>query len=253
MVFPLLGLVTAGLSAAGSVAGAIGGSKTQKTTTESTVDYEKMVKSATAAGFNPLTAIRNGGSAGFSTSTTTSPGVSAMPGVLSSLGGFLGDAFGNQIDPLAKARRQVDTALVDSQLRGVRSGGRRAGALYPGASVYGPKVKAAEPLGKSGPRRNAANLVRMGLNKSAMYVGAGKDGEVLPVYQAYMGPDGKHVYTDNNNFPDAEQAVSAAAYGVANSVDSRLRGLFGSGQRQPARVYSGRAEPQPQVRHPLKG
>ena len=50
-----------------------GKSKKQETTTTSYVDYGRMVRDAEAAGFNPLTALRNGGAAGFSVSTGTTP------------------------------------------------------------------------------------------------------------------------------------------------------------------------------------
>ncbi|TLX08081.1 hypothetical protein [Rhizobium sp. MHM7A] len=118
--------------------------KTQTTTTNvSSVDYQKMVDSARAAGFNPLTALRNGGAAGFSTSTSTSnstttvPTTSALPGALQSVGGILGQALSSKIDPVAAGRRQMDTALVDYQLR---RGDRQPGTLYPGSTYAGTKM-----------------------------------------------------------------------------------------------------------------
>lgn len=119
--------------------------KQEKTTTESVVDYQKMVSNATAAGFNPLTAIRNGGSAGFSTTTTTAPGTSALPGALASLGGILGEAFDKQADPVAKKARQPDTALVDYQLRKRAEVPRAVGTLYPGGTFEGTKVTRTKP------------------------------------------------------------------------------------------------------------
>lgn len=58
------GLLSAGASLIGGLFG--GGSKKQETTTTNHVDYRRMVSEAEAAGFNPLTALRNGGAAGFS-------------------------------------------------------------------------------------------------------------------------------------------------------------------------------------------
>ncbi|WP_411196086.1 hypothetical protein [Rhizobium sp.] len=117
--------------------------KTQtKTVTENVVDYQKMSDNARAAGFNPLTALRNGGAAGFSTSTSnstsTTPTTSAMPQALASVGGILGQAFERKLDPLEAKRRQLDTALVDYQLRQLDK--QPAGALYPGSTYSGTKV-----------------------------------------------------------------------------------------------------------------
>ena len=99
-------------SIVGGVFGLLG-SKKQKTT--SSVDYVAMARNAQKAGFNPLTAIRNGGSAGFT--TTTSPSASQLPGALQSIGGALGDAFAQKVDPVEQKRRVLDTALVDYQIR----------------------------------------------------------------------------------------------------------------------------------------
>lgn len=46
-------------------------------TTTSYVDYEDLRRRAEAAGFNPLTALQNGGSAGFATQSTTLPKLSS--------------------------------------------------------------------------------------------------------------------------------------------------------------------------------
>lgn len=133
-------IVSAGIGLIGSL---FGSKKKEKTTTESTVDYVKMVKNATAAGFNPLTALRNGGSAGFTTSTTTAPTVSQVPGALAALGGALGNAFEQKTDPLAQKKRQLDTALVDYQLRQLKSA--PVGSLYAGGTYSGTKVRVSKP------------------------------------------------------------------------------------------------------------
>jgi len=140
-------IISGGLSLLG---GLFGSKKPKKEKTETvttnvnTVDYQKMNDSAIAAGFNPLTALRNGGAAGFSTSTSTSnstttvPTTSALPGALASVGGILGQAFEKKIDPLEAKKRQLDTALVDYQLRQLKDA--PAGALYPGSTYSGTKM-----------------------------------------------------------------------------------------------------------------
>lgn len=130
------------LSAGVGLIGSLFGGKKQKT--ENTVDYVKMARSATAAGFNPLTAIRNGGSAGFT--TTTSPTTSQLPAALQSLGGVLGNALENKLDPLAQKQRQYDTALVDYQLRQLKEGPKALpGTLYQGGTFQGTKVTRTSP------------------------------------------------------------------------------------------------------------
>nr|DAV95930.1 MAG TPA: hypothetical protein [Microviridae sp.] len=76
-----------------------------------------MVRDAEAAGFNPLTAIRNGGSAGF-TSTST-PGLSS--------GEFLADALKgvgqivSSYDPMAKATADLEYKIKQETLRNLQA------------------------------------------------------------------------------------------------------------------------------------
>lgn len=120
----------------GAVGSLFGGSKKQETT--SSVDYKKMAREATEAGFNPLTAIRNGGSAGFT--TTTGPSISNTPEILSNLGGILGDALGDKLDPIQAKRREIDTLLVDRQLRQLKEGPQVPGRLMTPRTFEGVKV-----------------------------------------------------------------------------------------------------------------
>lgn len=105
---------------AGPLLGGIFGKKNKPQVTTSYVDYERMVKDATAAGFNPLTALRNGGAAGFSTSTTTG-GALSQPSFMSSVGDALAagiNAWANY-DELADEQRKAEYDLVMAQLEGI--------------------------------------------------------------------------------------------------------------------------------------
>lgn len=84
-------IIGAGISAIGSL---FGGDDDDEEKTETTIDYKKMARMAEQAGFNPLTAIRNGGSAGFT--TTTHPGLSAM------------DRFGSAFQTIGNALASYD-------------------------------------------------------------------------------------------------------------------------------------------------
>lgn len=94
-------IIGAGISALGSL---FGGKDEEKT--ETTIDYEKMARSAEKAGFNPLTAIRNGGSAGFT--TTIHPGLS------------MSDRFGQAFQTIGNALASYDARAderADLELR----------------------------------------------------------------------------------------------------------------------------------------
>lgn len=82
-------------------------------TTKSSVDYVKLRDNALKAGFNPLTALRSGGAAGFT--QTTQPALST--------GEFLADAIGagfsaaEKYDPHEKERGKLEIDLMKEELR----------------------------------------------------------------------------------------------------------------------------------------
>lgn len=93
-------IIGAGISAIGSLFGG----KDEETTT--TINYKQMAKAAEKAGFNPLTALRNGGSAGFT--TTSHPGLSMM------------DRFGSAFQTIGNALMSYDARAderADLELR----------------------------------------------------------------------------------------------------------------------------------------
>lgn len=115
MAIPWGPIIGAGLSAIGSLFG----DDDEETTT--TVNYKMMARKAEQAGFNPLTAIRNGGSAGFT--TTHHPGLSMVD--------RFGQAFqtiGNAImsfDARADERAELEQQLLRAQIGEIN---RRGGA-----------------------------------------------------------------------------------------------------------------------------
>lgn len=100
-------IIGAGISAIGSL---FGGDDDEETTT--TVNYRQMARAAEKAGFNPLTAIRNGGSAGFT--TTHHPALSSQD--------RFGQAFqvlGNALmsfDARADERAALEDRLMQAQI-----------------------------------------------------------------------------------------------------------------------------------------
>ena len=88
-----------------------------------------MADDASAAGFNPLTAIRNGGSAGFTSTTTPGNGLSAA---LSTAGNFL-----QNFDPFADAKREQESRYVEAQINNLnaQTGSFNRTALTPSGPV----------------------------------------------------------------------------------------------------------------------
>lgn len=110
-------MLSALIGAGASILGSLFGGDDEKTTTTE-VDYSKMAYNAEKAGFNPLTAIRNGGSAGFV--TTHHPGLSAMErfgNAFSTLGNAL-----MSFDPRADERADMEQKLMQAQLDAINRG-----------------------------------------------------------------------------------------------------------------------------------
>lgn len=110
-------IIGAGISAIGSLFGDDDDEKVTKTE----VDYVKMAENAERAGFNPLTAIRNGGSAGFT--NTTHPGLSSMTGIGQAFG-TIGNAL-MSFDPRADERAQLEEDMMRAQLNRIQNGDTR--------------------------------------------------------------------------------------------------------------------------------
>lgn len=100
------------MGAGASILSGLFGSKKEETTSH--VDYKRMVTDAEAAGFNPLTAIRNGGSAGFT--STSSGGGANLGGALSAAGDFL-----SNFNPFADAERNQRSRLLDAQINNLNA------------------------------------------------------------------------------------------------------------------------------------
>ena len=121
MVFPFLAalapfapIIGAGVSAVGSYLSAKEAAKPRTTTSE--IDYVKLRKSAEEAGFNPLTALRNGGGAGFQ--VTHSPalsGVSPIGEGLQAVGGLVANFdWSGQSQRREQAEYELMLAQIDN-------------------------------------------------------------------------------------------------------------------------------------------
>lgn len=108
------------LSAGASILGGLFGGDDEPKTTTSYVDYSDMVRRAEAAGFNPLTAIRNGGSAGFTTSTTSGGGSTPLSRIAGALPGAI-DTFMTKIDPFNDRTREMQYKIQEAQLANLQT------------------------------------------------------------------------------------------------------------------------------------
>ena len=203
-------------SAIGGVASLFGSKKKQTTTSE--VDYVKMAANAQAAGFNPLTAIRNGGSAGFT--TTTSPTISAMPEVLGNFGGILGDAFDKKLDPIEAKKREIDTILLDRQLGQLKMGPQVPNGWKPGATYIGTKTSTqlAPRVGPSAINKSAS--VPAAYKPQNPNLVAGKPPEASDIGMN----TGRYGWFDPGWLPDAGGAVSDAYGEPGEWVGGVLKG-----------------------------
>lgn len=213
----------------------------KKQTTTSTVDYQQMAASAQAAGFNPLTAIRNGGSAGFT--TTTSPTVSQMPDVLANLGGVLGDALGKRLDPIEAKKREIDTLMTDVQLKEARALSSRPASFYQPVEWSGTKVSSqfVPRLGEKSHKQaaSAANVVptpKPGTNWFAPP--SSKGPEPMHMWVPAIDRDGKRTWVVNPDSPDFDQYVIPFLARSQSGIESFADNLIHAGERMTVKKAS---------------
>lgn len=181
-----------------------------------------MVASAEKAGFNPLTALRNGGAAGFTTTTSPAP---------LSVGEAIGDAvsaagnFLQNFDPYADKRREVEFNLVEAQIANLNantaavSGMAKPGTMNVPAYTAGPVER--RPSGQ------AAQLSPAGWLDPPKATG-----EALPIWVPGVDRDGKRIWIPNPDGPDAEQlmfgALTRSQAGWEAAAGAALSGDYGS-------------------------
>lgn len=122
----------------------IGGSKKQTTTSE--IDYVKMRENAEKAGFNPLTALRAGGGAGFT--TTHHPSLASGGFMADALSNF-GSALGAAIDPMRDATAKLEYQIKQETLKNLQAdtaARKRASLGGVPVSTGARNVKANSPL-----------------------------------------------------------------------------------------------------------
>lgn len=99
----------------GSLLGGLFGKKKQSTTSE--IDYVRLRENAEAAGFNPLTALRAGGGAGFT--TTHHPALASGQFIADAMGG-LGN-YAASIDPMRDATAKLEHEIKQATLANIQA------------------------------------------------------------------------------------------------------------------------------------
>nr|QJB21345.1 MAG: hypothetical protein [Microvirus sp.] len=126
--------------------------------------YKHLVTDAEAAGFNPLTALRNGGGANYNAAAGMAP-LSRKAPVRQAVGGSpIGDAasqFGRDFlanfDPFADTKREQEYRLIESQISSLNAGALSSNRVARGVSrSYGAPDYERRPSGKAAALRGNA-------------------------------------------------------------------------------------------------
>lgn len=166
----------------------------QKVTTTSEVDYQKLVSSAEAAGINPLTALRNGGSAGFSTQTTH-PALSSVSAVGEGLQALGGGLAAYQQDWQAQQRAATEYQLMQAQIANLQADTQRA---WESQSFNVPTAQGASSVKTDGGWT------------------VGEPAPVVPIRAAGVSTVPNVGWSNAQDFEDRYGDVAGSVYGVAS-------------------------------------
>ena len=185
-------------------------SKKQKT--ETTVDYVKMAQNAEAAGFNPLTALRNGGSAGF-TSTVHHPGLSALGNGIANAGASFGAALDARMDPIRQQNVAQQADAQNHRLVQLQLAPKQQMIFGDVPTRTGRNVTITpKPAMSAGAKASAGVSTKLLSSASANggYFTPPQAAEAdLPIWVPGRDRDGKRVWIPNPDGPDIEQALYA--------------------------------------------
>lgn len=217
------------IGAGATLLGGLFGKKKKETTTTNQIDYVKMAQNAEAAGFNPLTAMRNGGGAGFTSSTVSHLGLSGVADAVGQIGGALGSALDSKLDPMARKQREVESALLDYQLQTIQSK-PKASMMFGDVPTRSGRNVVATPKAALSSGTKAAPVVAGRLLSSQSnggWLDPPKPADAdMSLWVAAKDRDGKRTWVPNPDLPDADQYLvpflSRTGRGLEGAADSLM-------------------------------
>lgn len=201
-----MGLFT---SILGAVAGPIAGLfKKKEKPVENRINYKQMVKDAEAAGFNPLTVLRNGASAGY-TSQVQHPALSSSFGdvIASGLNAFA------TYDPMTDKRADLEYQVVQEQLKQLQQKTRQERKSFDVPTYTGTSTRASGG----------------GFSASSPSVSSNPGGVTNPWEGSILGP----YMTVNSGIQDAEKSETRYSDIISNVFGVGVLGadLYASAMR----------------------
>jgi len=200
-----------------------------------------MVKNAEAAGFNPLTALRNGGAAGFT--TTTHPAPLSVGESIGNAVSAAGDFLAN-FDPYADKRREAEYNLVQAQIANLNantaavSGMSRPGTMNVPAYTAGAVER--RPSGQSAQLSNKPLPASAGMPTTPEVVPP----QVTNPFSLSSGwvvdPDEPNVSAMEERYGDSE--VLNTVFGVKRLADDLVANKFAKTKREIDEAKKWRAE-----------
>ena len=188
------------------------GSKKKNEEVVNRVDYKRMVRDAEAAGFNPLTALRNGGAAGFS--ITSQPVLSSSYAAVGEAIGGIGDFIAN-FDPFEDKMREVQYRTMQAQLANINADT----AFKSRSMMFDPPAVSGRRAVTAGPSLGQSAL------PVASWFDPPKGTDPLPVWVPGIDRDGKRMWIPNPDGPDIEQL----SFGLASRSQSGWEAAVGTG------------------------
>lgn len=190
------------------------------------VDYQKLVNDATAAGFNPLTALRNGGSQAY----TREPVLSSTSFIGEALGKGLQTAFNHKEQEAEARKEKLEIEIMEAQLERIQNSNKSVGGEYFGFNI----PSASQTTGVSHARGSSGVRSSNGHDNSpkSPYVDwTGK--QPIPSHIPVKTRDGQIQYIANPDLPDIDQIPIAEGIGLTSHIEGAIDDVAGSGWKLP--------------------
>jgi len=192
------------------------------------VDYQKLVNDATAAGFNPLTALRNGGSQAY----TREPVLSSTSFIGEALGKGLQTAFNHKEQEAEAKKEKLEIEIMEAQLESIQNSNKSVGGEYFGFNIPSASQTTGINHGNVKASRNSSSVSRAGptdtTDPNLEYPEREKYNLYVDVYDSQTGRWMTIPNPDLMDMSPQEIIASGAVLGLADAGQNGL-GLGGVG------------------------